>query len=328
MKTLLSILSLLSLVCASALHATGDAPVKFAFLAPDGLTPINSAVYNGIRDAFKEFQARYGRKFEIEYVSAGRSQQTQTRQLGGAYIGNFQGAVVFPVSDSAELGSKISELSGKGFPTALVGVDIPKSGRLCFVGDDSQEFEKAVSGLIAKLSKGKIFEMFCYLKNDAGMVDIDVGDASKIKPLLGFGLSYQQFANIVKPHRVKIVAVDYYSVYASMFSVEIMRRDDYGELFFSPYLFADMQPVKRDPDRIFSICLGAVPQLERYLSDGSLSACVYGDYYGWGYFAARALAEKSLDGAKPAVLVRLLKPIVATPETVHSFSADWRKWMK
>ena len=93
--------------------------VKIAFLAPDGLTPQNSAVYNGIRDAFSEFKMRYGCDFSLEYFSAGNSQTEQISQLGGAYIDGFAGAVVFPVDGGDLLGGKISDLAEKNFPVAL-----------------------------------------------------------------------------------------------------------------------------------------------------------------------------------------------------------------
>ena len=85
--------------------------VKIAFLAPDGLTPQNSAVYNGMRDAFSEFKMRYNRDFSLEYFSAGNSQTEQVSQLGGVYIGGFAGAVVFPVAGGDALGGKISDLA-------------------------------------------------------------------------------------------------------------------------------------------------------------------------------------------------------------------------
>ena len=141
-------------------------------------------------------------------------------------------------------------------------------------------------------------------------------------------MSVEQFRTLVKPYRCVLVGTEYYSVYAQKNAVEIMRRDDYGELFFNPYLFADMQPIKRDSDRRFAICIGAIPQLEQRLADGFLTACVYGDYYGWGYFAARALVEKIMDKAEPSQRVRLLAPLTATSASPSAFSADWRKWMK
>lgn len=136
------------------------------------------------------------------------------------------------------------------------------------------------------------------------------------------------YKEAVSKYNPKLVSADYYSVYARQNSVEIMRRDDYGELFFSPYLLADMQPIKRDSDRLFAVCVGAVPQLERYLADSSVNACVFGDYYGWGYFAARALAEKAVGKSNPEKEVRLLKPLVATPKNLNSFIADWRRWLR
>ncbi|MBQ6534787.1 MAG: hypothetical protein IJI37_06405, partial [Opitutales bacterium] len=72
----------------------------------------------------------------------------------------------------------------------------------------------------------------------------------------------------------------------------------------------------------------ALPQLAGYLERRQISACVYHDYYGWGYFAARALAEKLMDGFEPSLPARLLAPLVATPQDADSFKADWRKWIK
>lgn len=302
--------------------------VKIAFLAPDGLTPQNSAVYNGMRDAFSEFRMRYNCGFSLEYFSAGNSQAEQVSQLGGAYIDGFAGAVVFPVSGGGALGGKISDLAGKNFPVALAGRDVPDSKRLCFVGTDSAAAAKRIAELLKKHSpRGKI-PLYCYFKTTEPTDDLSVSDAVKITPFLGLSMSAEQFRSLVEPYRCVLVGAEYYSVYAQRNAVEIMRRDDYGELFFNPYLFADMMPIKRDSDRRFAICIGAIPQLEQRLADGFLTACVYGDYYGWGYFAARALAEKIMDKTEPSQPVRLLEPLTATSANPSAFSADWRKWMK
>ena len=302
--------------------------VKIAFLAPDGLTPQNSAVYNGMRDAFSEFKMRYNCGFSLEYFSAGNSQTEQVSQLGGAYIDGFAGAVVFPVSGGVALGGKISDLAGKNFPVALAGRDVPDSKRLCFVGTDSSAAAKRIAELLKKHSpRGKI-PLYCYFKTTEPTDDLSVSDAVKITPFLGLSMSAEQFRSLVEPYRCVLVGAEYYSVYAQRNAVEIMRRDDYGELFFNPYLFAYMMPIKRDSDRRFAICIGAIPQLEQRLADGFLTACVYGDYYGWGYFAARALAEKIMDKTEPSQPVRLLEPLTATSANPSAFSADWRKWMK
>lgn len=310
---------------AFALPAFGS--LKFAFVAPDALTPQNAAVFNGMRDAFAELQSRYGKTFEVEYIDARLSAENQAKQLGGAYIGGFAGAVVLPVECAKPLSEKISALADRGFPVALVGSDMPESKRLCFVGDDRDSFGKILSGLIAELSRGKKFSLFCYFRG-APSADITPTDTAEISALLGGAMPLDAYKEAVSKYNPKLVSADYYSVYARQNSVEIMRRDDYGELFFSPYLLADMQPIKRDSDRLFAVCVGAVPQLERYLADSSVNACVFGDYYGWGYFAARALAEKAVGKSNPEKEVRLLKPLVATPKNLNSFIADWRRWLR
>ena len=138
---------LLFVSAAFALPAFGS--LKFAFVAPDALTPQNAAVFNGMRDAFAELQSRYGKTFEVEYIDARLSAENQAKQLGGAYIGGFAGAVVLPVECAKPLSEKISALADRGFPVALVGSDMPESKRLCFVGDDRDSFGKILSGLIA-----------------------------------------------------------------------------------------------------------------------------------------------------------------------------------
>lgn len=321
-------LILISAFLFCAVSASANETRRFVFLAPDALTPVNAAIYNGMRDAFKEFKMRYGKTFEVEYASAAMSAQKQETQLGNAYIGNFSGAIIFPVSQSESLADKISELSKNKFYVAVVGRDLSKSSRLCFVGGDSKAMEKTVSERIKSLSGSKKVSLFCYFKNGGAVEKIPASEIERVSPFLEGELTVSQFENIIKPYGATLVAVDYYSIYARQNEIEIMRRDDYGEIFFSPYLFADMQPVKRDSDRAFALCVGAVPQLERYLADGFLSACVYDDYYGWGYFAARALVEKVMDGANPPVKIRLTKPILATPDTLDSFVSDWRKWIK
>jgi len=302
--------------------------MKFAFLAPDPINPVNAAIYNGIKDAFKELENRYGKEFEVEYISANSDAENQARQLGGAYIDGFMGAVIYPAGDVPELRAKIAEAAENGFMCAAIGQDLPNSKRFCYVGGDPEKFVEILKSRIERLAGGKKLCASVYFKSSAPEEEIGFSDSKRISELLGSLMPYESFKKIAEPLSPKIVAVDYYSVYAAANSVEILRRDDFCEIFFSPYLFSDMAPVKPDGDRVFAICVGAVPQLEKYIASGQITACIYSDYYGWGYFAARALLEKTIDNSDPSVPVRLIPPLIATPATVDSFIADWRKWIK
>lgn len=64
-------------------------------------------------------------------------------------------------------------------------------------------------------------------------------------------------------------SVSSYSEYAKEHEIDIMRRDNYGEIFLNPRLLANMVPIKDDPDRVFAFCLGSLPQLDMYLSGDS-----------------------------------------------------------
>ena len=52
------------------------------------------------------------------------------------------------------------------------------------------------------------------------------------------------------------------------------------------------------------------------------------DYYGWGYFAARALAEKVFEKTEPKERIYEIAPLQASPDKVAEFIKDWRKWLK
>ena len=143
--------------------------------------------------------------------------------------------------------------------------------------------------------------------------------------------SFKQFTDIVQPlNPLKLIAFEYYSVYAEQNKIEIARYDNYGEIFFSPKLLADIAPIKKDTDRHYAICIGVLPQFEFFLSSGMLDACIYDDFYGWGYIGTRILLEK-IHAPKPAETppqTKLLPPLVATPENLKMFVDDWKKWLK
>ena len=152
--------------------------------------------------------------------------------------------------------------------------------------------------------------------------DADKKILARARELFGKG-AFERISSEIFAENISL-----YSVYADTNAALIMRRDDFGEIFISPELLADTAPIRPDIDRTFAICVGALPQLAGYLERRQISACVYHDYYGWGYFAARTIAEKLMDGFEPSLPARLLAPLVATPQDADSFKADWRKWIK
>lgn len=304
-----------ALAALSAASAPGAGGLKFAFLSPDARNQTNSAIFNGARDALSELSKKYATEMSLEFFSADRSAGRQISELSKAYLDGFAGALVVPVDPSAIEG-KVAELAGSGFPVAAAGARV--KGAAYFCGTDSKAAIELAKREIGRLSGSAKPANYCYFP-----------EAGSFGKFLSSPVSEEEaraLFEFAKPAETLNIAS--YSDYASAHAVDIMRRDNYGEIFFDPRALSNMVPIKPDADRIFAFCLGSLPQLDFYLSSGQLDSCVYDDWYGWGYFAMRALAEKAVEKRDPPEKERLLKPLSATPENVSSFRADWAKWLR
>lgn len=299
-----------------AASASGAAKLKFAFLSPDARNQANSAIFNGARDALSELSKKYAVDMSLEFFSADRSAERQLSELSKAYLDGFAGSLVVP-ADPAVLEGKVAELAKSGFFVASAGARL--KGAAYFCGTDSKATAELAKREIARLSGSSKPANYCYFPDFGGTS----GAAGKC---LSSPLPEEEARALVKSAETAVISS--YSDYASERAVDIMRRDDYGEIFFDPRLLSDMVPIKPDSDRVFAVCLGSLPQLDFYLSNGQLDSCVYDDWYGWGYFAMRALAEKVVEKRDPPETEKLLKPLSATPKSVSSFRADWAKWLR
>ena len=302
-----------------AMSASGAEKLRFAFLSPDARNQANSAIFNGARDALSELSKKYAVEMSLEFFSADRSAERQLSGLSKAYLDGFAGALVVP-ADSALLEDKGAELAKSGFPVASAGARL--KGAAYFCGTDSKAAAELAKREIARLSGSSKPANYCYFPNSGGAS----GAAGKF---LSSPVPEEEARAIFEfAEPAETVSVSSYSDYASERAVDIMRRDNYGEIFFDPRLLSNMVPIKPDSDRVFAVCLGSLPQLDFYLSNGQLDSCIYDDWYGWGYFAMRALAEKAVEKRDPPEPEKLLKPLSATPKSVSSFRADWAKWLR
>ncbi len=278
---------------------------------------IDRAIFNGARDAFAELESRYGKKFDLQFLNS-TDADNQIVELGKSYINAVKGAIIFPSESFEKYSSTINEFVEKNLSIAFVGRNIPNSKALCYVGGDDDQMRALAASELNRLTLGKKKSIFIYGREDINTI------TSFYEKF--FGRDYLQSLSI--SGKVNVESVQLYSIYASMNKTSILRRDDYIEIFTSPELLSDTAPIKEDGDRSFAMCIGALPCLTRYIERGELASCVYHDYYGWGYFAARTLAEKIVDNVSPRVRVRLMRPLRAIPIKAKSFKADWHNWTK
>lgn len=315
---------LLSIVLLVNISAFAGDVVKYVFLSSDARNPANSAIFNGARDALKEMSSRYGKDLKIEFISASSSIEKQISQLSTAYLESFKGALIVPV-DANAIAPKVSSLAKNGFYCASVGAEI--EGGVFTCSTDYSAALKLVNAEIAKLAGGKNLTYRCYFKT-AKNGDSSEPVESALKEAFSNQFNGKEMKAIYDELKPKVsAAMDFYSVYAKQNADDILRTDNFAEIFFSPALLSNMLPIKDDTDRYFTICLGALPQLEYYLATSQINLCVYDDWYGWGYYSMRVLVEKSLESINPTSKSKLLAPLSATPRTVKSFSKDWAKWI-
>lgn len=306
-------------IACAAVSATGGEKIRFAFLSPDAHNQANSAIYNGARDALSELSKKYGKDMSIEFFSADKSVERQISEMSKAYLDGFAGALLVPV-DAKAVEEKVAELSPKNFP--IVGIGARVKGAISYCGTDSAAMEKLVKEELKRLSDSKKVANYCYFYTNSTAI-------SPSEKQLFTPVSRDEIESVRKlAEPVETYSVSSYSEYAKEHEIDIMRRDNYGEIFLNPRLLANMVPIKDDPDRVFAFCLGSLPQLDMYLSGGQLDSCVYDDWYGWGYFAMRTLAEKVVEKRDPSKKEELLKPLIATPKNVDSFRKDWARWLR
>ncbi len=299
-------------------------PVKVAYIGAKSGSAQDCAIFNGIRDAFKELENRYGKTFELEFVCSDNP-DIQIKEIGKFYIGEQKGIILFPANDSKIFKHKIDEFSEKKFPIALVGRDIPDSKRLCYVGGDEDNLQSTIASELKRLSKNVKPQIFVYVKESSGDVDV----AKKSLSQYWKNLFVKNLLNEISiDGTVHIEFAQLYSIYSAINNISILRRDNYAEVFADVELLSDTFPIKKDSDRLFALAIGAAPYLAHYLEAGELSSCIHHDYYGWGYFAARTLAEKIIDNTEPSLPVRKLKVLRFTQYDSENFKRDWHNWTK
>ncbi len=297
--------------------------LKIAFISDKSLLQANTAIFNGARNTAKELSKTIGKKIEISFIDAS-TVNAQNDAISKAFVDGYVGAIVYPISTS-EISAKASSLKKSGFVLVSVGKECSDNSVLCSVITDNDIRASLIENVIKKRSKFAN-KVACYFKGSSSE-SVSLEDSVKIKTLLNADFNFQNFQKVFGGRDFSIDVIDFYSVYADANKIDIMRRDNYGEVFFSPKILSNMQPITPDTDRLFSLCIGGLPMLEFYFATGALSDCVYDDYYGWGVFALRSIIDSKVSNAD-VIKVRKLRPIHASKENYSIFVSDWRKWLR
>lgn len=301
---------------------------EVVFVAADSLSPATSAVYNGMRDAFEDMKARFGKTMEVRYVSANGSADKQNLELGSAFTDGARAAVVLPVSGTS-IKAKIKELAASGFPVAALGEESPETEAFYCVRTDSKKTLEVLREALSKFTRSGLYPLAVYFKSRESADKISLADLSSHGKSLPPILPADSYKKLLGDYKIlNVAAFPFYSGYWKANAIEIARYDNYGILFLGADVLADVIPLSEDHDRRFAVCVGVLPQLDSYLASGQLDLCVYDDYYGWGYFAARALAEKVFEKTEPKERIYEIAPLQASPDKVAEFIKDWRKWLK
>lgn len=307
------------LFCASVCFGN----MKIAFVADKSYLQANSAILNGIKNVSKELSVSRGEQIDVVFWELDNSKK-QSDMLSNLYMNGFSGAVLLPVDNNAELSSKISELKKAHFPVVVLDNKVNFSDALCSIYTNQDMRIALIENVINKRSS-KNTKIACYFKG-AIPKSVPINDDVQIKNLLQYSSDFYLFTSILKSRILSIDVVDFYSSYADTNKVEIMRRDSYGEIFFSPNVLLNMQPITPDTDRAFALCVGALPMLEFYFATSAITDCIYDDYYGWGVFAVRAIVDYK-NNVKISSQTTL-RPIYVTKENYKIFSSDWQKWLR
>lgn len=318
----------LKLFCVCAFFAAAVSgfcqKMRVGFVSDNSAFQPNAAVLCGAESVARLYSAR---GMEIEIL--GRASNTadgQKRILSDLYLQGVENVILIPAGDVSD---EIRRLSRKGVNVVLVGAncataDDTDGGALCRVSGSEKTLRKMLAEIIAKRG-GADAKIACYFRG--GGAPVNVSDSREILRLTGGAFSAEDFAELFGGRLLCADSFRFYSKYALENRVEIMRRDSFGEVFFSPELLADMSPIKHDSDRKFAVVVGALEMLEFYLASGQITDIVYDDYFGWGVFAMRALAEKRFENYAPQKRKEVL-PIRVSKENPRAFAEDWRKWLK
>ncbi len=297
---------------------------KIAFIGDRALWQANSAIFNGAKNTAAELSKSGSKGIEIVYLPTPANEAEQIRELGRAYLDGFSAAIIVAVEKSELLDAKISELARSGFLSATVGGG-SRAGLVC-VGTDSKKLAAALKEFVAKASQKA--EIFCYFSGEKER-KFDITDSSELSGKLGWRIGPEAFKDAFSGRRLSAFECRFYSEFAAKNSVEILRRDNYCEVFFNPSLLSDLRPIKPDGDREFIICVGALPIMEYYLQTSQIDCCISDDFYGWGVYSLRALVEElSKPASKRAKFYKSLPPIITTKENSAGFSRDWKNWLK
>lgn len=304
--------------------------ISVAFIGAQRLGQGNSAVFNGANSVARDISASNpNTPVSVKFYAVCDDSAAQIAALEKAFLGGFSGAVIVPVEASKPLAGKIEVLSKSGFTVAAVGRFADSVGAACAVSTNREITAALLEKIISERSGGKA-ELFAYFYSEDG-------DSSKYAAPIAqsnaatraeTALRNADFLRLFPAARSMFQVMRFYGDYADSRKIEIMRRDNFGEVFFSPSLLANMRPIAPDVDRLFAVCVGGLPFLEFYLASGQITDCIYDDFYGWGVFALRGIVGIKSGRGGQVVRVRKIAPVRVSKEKFDVFTRDWRKWSK
>lgn len=319
-KLIFAITSLaLAQFCANA----GPASAKnIVFLSNNHESMVQNAILNGAREAFKDLGARYNTEFLIKNITPATANssdiENQAELLLSALLPSENiGAIVIPnLSKNEKLADAVNALAEKKKPVALVSTDIPESRRIFFVESDSGTIVKNIFDEINPYLKEHNFKLLVIYSGKEEIFNAPEPKPSRIsqKAMLDAlkGKPYVQYASSV-----------YFSEFSKKFQREIEDLDNYGIIFLDASPLINAAPIKRDSDRDFIIVMSLRPHLNQYLKGKEISMCIGGDYFGYGYLSAIAIAEKYFEDKNPPKDKWVLKPIKYKVYQTSEFDKNW-----
>ncbi len=325
-KKLIFAITVLALaqICANA----ESLPAKnIVFLSNNHESMVQNAISNGAREAFKDLGARYNTEFAIKNITPLSANSTGIENQADILSSALQqseniGAIVIPnLSKNEKLSEAVNALAEKKKPVALISTDIPESKRIFFVESDTSAIVKTILDEINPHLRENNFKLLVIYSGKEDIFNAPEPKPSRVsqKALLDAfkGKPYVQYASSV-----------YFSEFAKKFQQEIEDLDNYGIIFLSASPLINSVPIKRDSDRDFIIVMSLRPHLGQYLRNKEISMCIDGDYFGYGYLSAIAVAEKYFEDKNPPKDKRVLAPIKYKVYQTSDFDKNWNALFK
>lgn len=245
----------------------------------------------GLEAAYEEYRSfNIELRYEIVKYPDYRDQARRLRQMAADGV---SGVIVTPLTHE-KLRQAIDELSGQGIPVVTVNVDVPKSGRCCYIGQDMQQ-----AGAVA----ARLFGLLMSHKGQAAIITSST--ERELSMVADREIGFRQYLD---SHEVAVdikavIETNEEPVSTLLKTAELLRREpELSGIFITCGCVQEVCQAVRAAGKshLVIVCFERYPAIEALLREGTVDCTISSDLKAQGYQSLKVLFEYCLYDRLPA----------------------------